>query len=328
MSMEPIKNDGGERQPTSMEKINRAQRRVTRSLVNNVAWFVGFFIIFIVIVVFTTDINLSSGLGWAQFGLTFFILMFCTYSMFVNFYSSGVRAGKSTDAYNEAHKHYDELKKTVIDRKMQGRLTEFCRYYIDDELKSARTAILTEVGISYSEYQKEYCGKDKKTLQNDERLSAVQVSSILRANKTKPVKLTPEMILRRGRGSASRSPLGVKPETKRALTFGSKFCTTCLTSVLTGIIMLDVIVNPTWATFAACCLKLLPIVLNGFLGYKSGFDNITVSTINYIGDQSDLLQRAIQYIESTPEPVQVESEKTVPMEPEILVENVGKTTVQ
>ena len=248
--------------------------------------------------------------------------------MFANFYSSGVRAGKNTDAYSEAHKHYDELKKIVVDCKMQGRLTEFCRYYIDDELESARTAILTEVGISYSDYQKEYCGKDKKTLQKNEKLSVVQIAAILRANKTKPVKLTPEMILKRGRGSASRSPLGVKPETKRALTFGSKFCTTCITSVLTGVIMLDVIVNPTWATFAACCLKLLPIVLNGFLGYKSGYDNITISTVNYIGDQSDLLQRAIQYIESTPEPVQIEEPKTALTEVNISLENTEKIPVQ
>lgn len=227
----------------------------------------------------------------------------------------------------EAIENKKELK-INIDCKMQGRLTEFCRFYIDDELKSARTAILTEVGISYSDYQNKYCGKDKKTLQQDEKLSVVQIAAILRANKTKPVKLTPEMILKRGRGSASRSPLGVKPETKRALTFGSKFCTTCITSVLTGVIMLDVIVNPTWATFAACCLKLLPIVLNGFLGYKSGFDNITVATINYIGDQSDLLQRAIQYIESTPEPVQIEGLTSEPTEVEIAVGNEGKTAVQ
>lgn len=120
----------------------------------------------------------------------------------------------------------------------------------------------------------------------------------------------------------------MKPETKRALTFGSKFCTTCITSVLTGVIMLDVIVNPTWATFAACCLKLLPIVLNGFLGYKSGYDNITVATVNYIGDQSDLLQRAIQYIESTPEPVQAEEPKTVLSVAEISAENTEKTPVQ
>ena len=58
MSMEPIKHDGGEKRTTGMEKINRAQRRVTRSVVNNAAWFIGFFIVFIVVVVFTTDINL------------------------------------------------------------------------------------------------------------------------------------------------------------------------------------------------------------------------------------------------------------------------------
>ena len=106
-------------------KINRAQRRVARSVVNNAAWFIGFFIVFIVVVVFTTDINLSNGLGWAQFGLTFFILLFCTYSMFANFYSSGVRAGKNTDAYSEAHKHYDELKKLSLTAKCRGGLWSF-----------------------------------------------------------------------------------------------------------------------------------------------------------------------------------------------------------
>lgn len=83
------------------------------------------FIVFIVVVVFTTDINLSNGLGWAQFGLTFFILLFCTYSMFANFYSSGVRAGKNTDAYSEAHKHYDELKKLSLTAKCRGGLWSF-----------------------------------------------------------------------------------------------------------------------------------------------------------------------------------------------------------
>ncbi len=43
MSMEPIKHDDGEKRTSGMEKINRAQRRVTRSVVNNAAWFIGFF---------------------------------------------------------------------------------------------------------------------------------------------------------------------------------------------------------------------------------------------------------------------------------------------
>lgn len=315
MAMDPIKPDNENRQSagkqTGIDKFNSAQRRFTRSVLNNAAWFIGFFLVFIVVVVFTTDISLSSGLGLAQFGLTFFILLFCAYSMYANFYSSGVRTGRTTDIFNAAYNGYEKLKKAVIDGKMQGRLTEFCRYYVDEELKNARTTILTEVGIEYSVYQKKYCGKDKAALKKDPALSKVQVDAIIKANKTKPIKLTPEMIMKRGRGSGSRNPLGVKPETKRAWAFGTKFFTTCLTSIITGIIMLDVIMNPTWATFAACCLKLLPIVLNGFLGYKAGYDNITIATVNYMGDQADLLQRAIHYIESTPEPVQSNENEAV-----------------
>ena len=139
-------------------------------------------------------------------------------------------------------------------------------------------------------------------LQADENLSKAQIRAIIRANHTKPVSLTPEMIFKRGRGNGHRSPLGIKPETKRSVHYVAKFIRTTITSLLTGVIVLDVIKYPTWATFAACCLKLLPVILNGFMGYRMGYENITVDTVNYMQDQKDLMQQLIEYASTTPEP--------------------------
>lgn len=272
-----------------IEQTTAKKKKIMRGVLNNTGIFIGIFIIFVVIVVFTTDIKLTSIFDWTAHGLSFFILVFCAFSMYVSFSDSGIKAGRESETYLTAKQTYDDLKKEIIDRKMQGRLPEFCRNYIEEELRNTRNTILTDVGLDFSDYQAHYVGKDMAALEQDKRLSKTQIEAIISANKIKPIKLTPEMILKRGRGSAQRRPLGVQPEKKRGVDYGVKFFKTCVTSVLLAVIGLDVVVSPSWAMFAACLLKLFPVVLNGFMGYKSGYENIVVDTVNYMVDQSDLM---------------------------------------
>lgn len=299
-----------------IEKADATKRRLTRTILNNTGIFVGFFLIFVVIVVFTTEIKITSFEFWAQLGLTFFVLFFCSYSMYVNCADSGIKAGRSSEVYTTCKKEYDDLKKSVVDKKYQARITEFCRYYIDRELRETRTNILNEVGIDYDKYVSDYCGRDKKLLEQDETLSKSMIAAILKANKAKPVTLTPEMIFKRGRGIGGRHPLGTKPETKRTVYYVTKFVRTLITSVLTGVIVLDVIKTPTWATFAACLLKLMPVILNGVMGYRMGYINIAVDTVDYINDQKDLLRQLIEYAETVPpqETAAAAPEQTPPVE--------------
>lgn len=316
--MDPIKPNSSTENNTKnvgdfIERSNKVKRKIARGIINNSGIFVGVFIVFVVIVVFTTDIKLTSALEWAALGLAFFVLLLCSYSMYVNCADSGTRAGKQSSTYIEASDHYDELKNEVVEKKIHGRLPEFCRHFIDEELHNARSAILTDVGITYEQFKESYVGKDKATLEKDTTLSKAQIDAIIAANKIKPIHLTPEMILKRGRGSAQRSPLGVKPTTKKSIKFGVKFVKVFITSALTSIIVLDIVINPSWATFAACLLKLFPVVLNGFMGYKMGYENIVVDTVNYMTDQADLLQQFVHYVEQnpTPEAFIVEAEEVV-----------------
>ncbi len=285
-----------------IEQTTAKKKKIMRGVLNNTGIFIGIFIIFVVIVVFTTDIKLTSIFDWTALGLSFFILVFCAFSMYVSFSDSGIKAGRESETYLTAKQTYDDLKKEIIDRKMQGRLPEFCRNYIEEELRNTRNTILTEVGIDFADYQAHYVGKDMAALEQDKRLSKTQIEAIISANKIKPIKLTPEMILKRGRGSAQRRPLDVQPEKKRGVDYGVKFFKTCVTSVLLAVIGLDVVVSPSWAMFAACLLKLFPVVLNGFMGYKSGYENIVVDTVNYMVDQSDLMRQLIHYVEENPTP--------------------------
>ena len=92
------------------------------------------------------------------------------------------------------------------------------------------------------------------------------------------------------------------PTTKKGIAFGVKFIKISVTTLLTSIIVLDVVINPNWATFAACCLKLMPVILNGFTGYKMGYENIVYDTVNYMSDQIDLIHQFQQFVADNPTP--------------------------
>lgn len=284
------------------------KKKVAKSLLNNAGIFVGVFLIFAVIVIVTTDIKITSFEQIAALGLDFFLLLFCSYSMYVNASDSGMRHGLQSDLYLDSLDRFSTKKKTIIDAQRQTRLHEFCRYYIDDELKNARMSVLAVVGFSYKEYRKKWLGLDEETIENDPKLSKVQKAALIKANAIKPVKLTPEMIMKRGRGSSRRAPLGTKPETKKSINFGVKFGSTFLISLVMSIIVLDMVVEPTWVIFASCMLKLLAVVMNGFTGYKFGYENIVFDTVNYMDDQTDLMNQAMQYFDAHPEPEEEDDE--------------------
>lgn len=292
-------------EPTDKKVIRFRSARKTffQSLLRNTGVFVSIFIMFVVVVAFTTDLQVSSLADWGALGLTFFVLFFCAYSMYINCSDSGTRAGKETETYTKRRDEYDEVKNTIAVNKMQGKLPEFCQHYVEEELELTRKTILADVGIEYDDYKKNYLGKDKEyilKLVADGKLSQIQADTIISANKVKPIKLTPDMIYKRGRGNSKRSPLSVNPKTKKNTRFIVKFITSFITSALMSIIVCEVIVTPNWATFAACLLKLFMVAMNGFFGYKMGYENIIIDTVEYMHDQIDLMQQFLEYVKLEP----------------------------
>lgn len=276
------------------------KKKVTKSLMNNAGIFVGVFLVFAVIVIVTTDIKITSFVEVATLGLDFFLLMFCSYSMYINASDSGMRHGLQSESYKESLDRFIAKKKAIIDAKRQNRLHEFCRHFVESEIKNARMSVLAVVGFGYDEYCESWIGVDAKSIRNDPKLTKTQKAALIKANAIKPVKLSPEMIMKRGRGSSRRAPLGTKPETKKSITFGRKFASTFLISLIMSVIALDMVVEPSWVIFASCMLKLLAVFMNGFAGYKFGYENIVFDTVNYMDDQTDLMNQAMQYFDAHP----------------------------
>ncbi len=280
--------------------------RSSKGFLNYAGIFASVFLVFVVVVVMTTDIRLTSFVELAGLGLSFFVLLFCSYSMYVNCADSGTRAGLSSKAYTDMLADFQKVKAEIVKDGSQARLSEFCAVFIADELLRARAAILAEAGIAYDEYCSLYLGKDKKYIKSlgskksNSPLSRSEIRAIIHANRIRPIRLTPDMIFKRGRGVSRRGPLGIRPETRKRIAFSTKFVRTFITSALMAVIALEVTYTPSFAMFATVLLKLLSVITNGFVGYKFGYGNVAVDTVNYMADQVDLMNELKEYVRDHP----------------------------
>lgn len=303
MEMIPTGNTDKKRGTRDLESLVLAEQKFKKkflgSFLDVAGVSVSLFLIFAVIVITTTDIQICTFEDFAGFTLDFFLLLFCSYTMYVNSADSGTRAGLKTESYKKAIASFAARKQEIIDGKHQEKLPEFCYRFITRELYNTRNAILAIIGFPYSEFERDWLGKTEKEV-NASELSEGQKRAVIRANATAPIKLTPEMMMKRGKNGTRREPLGTTPEEKKTTNFIVRFFMTLATAVITSMIVLEAVADPTWAMFVECVVKLLTIVMNGAMGYKFGYENIVIDTVEYMEDQEDLLRQALEYFTEAP----------------------------
>ena len=281
-----------------LELIPTERNKISRLILGNARTLMMVFILFTVVVVMTTDIRFVTISSIRDLGLEFFILLFSSYSMYICCAEGGIKSGYETETYKTAVSRFDELKKRIEDT-MLSRMNAFCTHYVDEELQKTRMQHLSLACIPYDVYMDKYVTLGKKEIEALTELTASQKKEVWKANRVKRIKLTPKMILSQGKTVHTRSALVASPETMKNIAFGAKMLKMCLLSIGMSLIAFDIILEPSWTVFAGVCLKLTTVVINGFDGHKEGFNNVTVHTVNYMNNQSVLMQQAIQFNEST-----------------------------
>ena len=280
----------------------------SKSIIGNAGTLVSAFIILVVIVVMLADIHLTDFNAWLKLGTNFFVLLFCNYAMYINQLDSGIKAGKLDGGYIKVRNKYDELKKTIVDDSIDYRMNDFCIWYIGEELKSARSAVLAACGVSYNTYEP-YIGKNEEDILKVENLSEQQKEAMIEANKIKPISLNADRIMQRESAKKRRIKPRATPTQKRNVKSGFKLGKLFINSALISAVAFEVLLNPSFATIAATAFKVLFVVLNGFAGYRDGFENITVDTVDYTNNQIDLMELFIKWTKRVP--VEIEEKKEV-----------------
>lgn len=295
MSLEPLKST---RTESVVLALDDTKQRITKKILSNAGMICSCFLFFVAAVVLTTDIkSIESITQIANLGVSFVVILFLTYSMYFSCSDSGIKSGKLSLIYAETCKRCDDMKNHIITNDLYKTLVKFCNDYIKRELKTARSELLSPVGISYEEYEKNCKGRDIEDLKAT--YSHAQLKAIKRANKLKAIRLTADMICKRSRRGTRRNPLGMNPGTKKTINDVLSFIKITLTSLLTGVVVLDAVVDFSWATIVGVLLKLMPVVVNAFNGYKSGYEYIVIDNVDYMNDQIDLMEQAVRYKEKS-----------------------------
>lgn len=281
-----------------LERLSTDKKKLSQFVLGNARSLLIVFILFSVVVIMTTDIKFITLSSLKDIGLEFFLILFASYALYICCADGGTSAGLATDVYKAAVDRFTELKDKLLENDRYSRLNEFCAYYIQEELKKTRMQYLLVASIKYDEYLEKYVKLSRKEIKTQTELTELQKKAIIRANRVRQLRFTPDMLTTmNGKSIFTRFALSITPKMQKRIAFSGKFVKMFLTAFGMSLIALKVILEPSWTVFAEVCMKLVTVVINGFDGRTMGYNNITVDTVNYTNAQSDLLTQALNFID-------------------------------
>lgn len=259
------------------------------SMVERAGYIVAGAILLVVILVMTTDIKFITAQSVADFSVAFFVLMFCSCAMYANMYKNGMIAGERLQAYKDICAEYDSVRESIKSANVNKKLADFCRSYVDNELRSRIEEVLSFADISYESFSR-YRHMSIPEMR-EAGLYKLQINRIRAARRIRPIKLSPSMLYKQGARASRRKTLHTPPAERRRMDNAFKFMTTAFSYSVTGFIAFEIFTDPSWQTFCAVAFKLLMVGYTGYSGYMRGYDNIATDTVFYIRDQIDLLKQ-------------------------------------
>ena len=266
-----------------------------KSLVGYGGILVSVFLLFITIIAVTTDISISLD-SLSELSTEFFLLFFCSYAAYICCSDSGAKSGKLSEIYINPVTRFEEVHQTLVTNKVHCILGDFCKEYIATELKNAKARYLVLAGIDYDDYIREYSSLEDAQINELSGLSTAQKKALMSANAVKPLKLSPEQIVRDGGANIRHSPLLLSPELVLGVKRTIKFATSFLIVIGMGVMIFnDMSDGMSWANFVLVCAKSGAVIFNCFSGFKTGYENIVVYTVNFKKEQISLMQQAIAY---------------------------------
>ena len=263
--------------------------KIITSVVERSGYVIAAAILLVVILVMTTDIRFITAQSVADFSATFFVLMFCSYGMYMNMYRNGMISGERLKEYKDVCKRYDEVRDKIKSADVYKRLADFCREYVDNDRRARIEEALSFSGVSYDEFLR-YQHLGRAALKA-EGLCDTQIRRIRSAKRIRPIKLTPAMLYKQGKGATRFKALHTPPSERRKRDSIFKFITNALSYGMTGFIAFEMFSDPSFKTLCTVAFKLLMIGYTGYSGYVRGYDNIVTDTVLYINDQIDLLEQ-------------------------------------
>ncbi|MBQ9071003.1 MAG: hypothetical protein IJY23_06640 [Clostridia bacterium] len=252
-------------------------KKAGRALIENMGKIIALAVSLIMIAVTFTDISFSS-VFTESFASSLLLLLTSSYIIYFSLEDAGEKCAENTEEYKKAKERYDSLRQKVSGNDIAD-LRVFCLGYSERELEYRKSNALIREGLS-SEDMKAFCsGKtfDKRTGRKLKRIA-----------KIKPVRLTPRMLL--SKGKAGRSGELENPESKKLLSLIIKLIPSTVCMTVTVSVMLSAKEGLSSADVLNGILKLSALPMIGFKGYSAGYSYAKHSLASWFETKADIIE--------------------------------------
>ena len=213
-----------------------------------------------------------------------------------NNYQNGMYAAMKNEEYIRTKEDYENAKSEIFSLGIAPKLADYCVRYIESDLQKYRTAILSDACVPYNVFETNYLGKTYEELL-EMGLPKKAAQCIKRANNASGIKLNTSILLTSDSNSYKHRGLGTSTIKKRNLDFATNMVTRLLTTLLSGTIVVDVIINPSWQSLAQWSLRMIAVLWAAVSGYDAGVKNISETTISYMSRKTEILKIFISWHE-------------------------------
>ncbi len=228
--------------------------------------------------------------GLNRIAATSVLVYIVTTMTYNHFYNKGKLEGRNDAAYKAVAEEYRAERDSVLNGELIVRVPSFIDYYIKNELTEYRKSILIQYDIPYEEYVEKYL-----------RLSAWGVMrlklgvklklAILRCNRAKPVSVTKADMVANDDNAINRSkPVGISGHRKEVRNKTKNSVTRLVTTLFSGAIGVDIVLNFSWIAVVTWAIRMLPILTSLVTGQINGYRNITETEAGYKQNQIYLIR--------------------------------------
>ncbi len=228
--------------------------------------------------------------GLNRIAATSVLIYIVTTMTYNHFYNKGKLEGRNDAAYKAVAEEYRAERDSVLNGELIVRVPSFIDYYIKNELTEYRKGILVQYDLSYEEYAEKYLRLSAWGVMR-QKLGVKLKIAILRCNRAKPVSVTKADIVANDDNAINRSkPVGISGHRKEVRNKTKNSVTRLATTLFSGAIGVDIVLNFSWIAVVTWAIRMLPILTSLVTGQINGYRNITETEAGYKQNQIYLIR--------------------------------------
>lgn len=208
-------------------------------------------------------------------------------------YEKGTFTGKQTGSYIDMANAYSKIVNSLTGDELD-KLDDFCTEYDEKALKDLQTKILKRSGISYENFVNKYLNMSNKDIKKT--CIKEHYKTIIKAKNCKIKGINANKLLSQSEAD-DVTDIG---NTERELAKRYKVSSTIkvlITTLCTALVVAKDIAEWGWSGLIIVVFKVLFVFGRSYMGYFTGYKDITVDVVSSLGRKCDILKMFINDFE-------------------------------